>query len=344
METFTALLAGVWRRLRCWFPRGVTLPLEPSEPTAHLVETLPTDVPAPDLAATPLTEVPGPHEPPIHAVVVLSTGPGCSRAVAALEHLDGGVSTHEVTGRQGTRTTHQRLVLDAFEWLYAQCRELPGDPVETYVAYGTVRRELMLLAASFPRVRLVAEPTTAHLTLIAAVLPPPPNRPEPATVPATPLPAPLPSPSLRIVATDASLARHHVGAGIACVDAHGTFAQGFARTSSIAVAELRAIDLAVHTFPRDDLLILSDSRQVLAWLADPAGVPEPHVRRLVDGIVSESHRRQVRFEWVKGHDGHPLNETADRLAMAARRAREFQQDETVSHRIAAGIIHDLVAA
>lgn len=343
METFTALLAGVWRRLRGWLRRGVTPP-QLGERATDLAPATPPDVPDPELAATPLPETPWLHEPPIHAVVVLSTGPGRSRATAALERSDGSVHTHEVTADELSRTAHQRLVLDAFEWLYAQCRQLPGDPVETYVAYGTVRRELTLLAASFPRVRLLSEPTAAHLGLIAAVQPPPPNRPQPAPVPPMPRPAPLPSPPLRIVATDASRARHRAGAGIACVDAQGTFAQGFARTTSIAVAELRAIDLAVRTFPGDDLLILSDSRQALAWLADPARVPDPHVRRLVGAIVSESHRRRIRFEWVKGHDGHRLNETADRLAMAARRAREFQQDESVSHRIADGIIHDLVAA
>lgn len=283
---------------------------------------------------------------PSRAIVVLSTGLDGSHAIAVLETPDGSLRSHDVSGRGTGRPTHQRLVLDAFEWLYAQCRDLPGEPVDTYVAYVPIRRELALLAPSFPRVRLLEEPTAAHVALIATVSSSPPDTPQAASrpVPMRRPEAAAPDRPCRVVATDASLARRRTGAGIACVDAEGTFAQGIARTSSIAIAELSAIELAVRTFPRGDLLVLSDSRPALAWLADPDRVTDPHLQHLLAAIRTGSAGRRVRFDWVKGHDGHRLNETADRLAMAARRAREFQQDEAVRKRIAASIIGDLIAA
>ena len=33
-------------------------------------------------------------------------------------------------------------------------------------------------------------------------------------------------------------------------------------------------------------------------------------------LDTEAGRRQVRWEWVRGHSGNPLNEQADRLARA----------------------------
>lgn len=34
-------------------------------------------------------------------------------------------------------------------------------------------------------------------------------------------------------------------------------------------------------------------------------------------LIEAAQRHQVTWEWVKGHDGHPENERADRLASAA---------------------------
>jgi ribonuclease HI len=35
----------------------------------------------------------------------------------------------------------------------------------------------------------------------------------------------------------------------------------------------------------------------------------------------------VRFEWVRGHAGHPLNERCDQLAVAALKKNDLPRDE-----------------
>ena len=34
-------------------------------------------------------------------------------------------------------------------------------------------------------------------------------------------------------------------------------------------------------------------------------------------LIEAAHRHEIAWEWVKGHNGHPENERADRLASAA---------------------------
>ncbi|MFD4184145.1 hypothetical protein [Rhodococcus sp. NPDC058514] len=51
-------------------------------------------------------------------------------------------------------------------------------------------------------------------------------------------------------------------------------------------------------------------------------------------------RRRVRFSWERGHAGHPLNEAAHRLAIAARRNHEFN----VAASTRAAITDNIVAA
>jgi ribonuclease HI len=87
----------------------------------------------------------------------------------------------------------------------------------------------------------------------------------------------------------------------------------------------------------DDLLIYCDSMYVInsvtRWMpgwkrkgwrkGDGKPVLNVEIMKALDAALAG---RRVRFEWVKGHAGHPLNEEADRLANAA--AVAFSQGRT----------------
>ncbi|HEX7739883.1 MAG TPA: ribonuclease HI family protein [Marmoricola sp.] len=78
----------------------------------------------------------------------------------------------------------------------------------------------------------------------------------------------------------------------------------------------------------DELLIYCDStyaiNTVTKWMANwkrrgwRKGDGKPVLNlEIVQALDAAMVGRNVRFEWVKGHAGHPLNEEADRLANAA---------------------------
>lgn len=122
----------------------------------------------------------------------------------------------------------------------------------------------------------------------------------------------------------------------------------------IRAGELAAIrrglqaTLNLHPVLRDGtgtLTVLTDSRAALDLLerarADEALSGEDtdsvhECRR----ILGSARGIDIRFEWVRGHDGHPLNEIADRLAVLARRNREMDVDDITSHRMVAGVRED----
>ena len=107
---------------------------------------------------------------------------------------------------------------------------------------------------------------------------------------------------------------------------HGTNNQG----------ELTAVlDLLEQTAGTDeDLVILCDSKYVInsvtQWMpgwkrkgwrkGDGKPVMNVEIMKALDTAMTG---RRVRFEWVKGHSGHELNEEADRLANGA--ATAYQQ-------------------
>jgi ribonuclease HI len=106
-------------------------------------------------------------------------------------------------------------------------------------------------------------------------------------------------------------------------------AGGWARATN-NLAELTAVlDLLRQTARADDdLLIYCDSTYVInsitrwmpAWKRrgwrkrDGKAVLNVETMKALDEAMTG---RRVRFEWVRGHSGHVLNEAADRLANAA---------------------------
>lgn len=152
--------------------------------------------------------------------------------------------------------------------------------------------------------------------------------------PPAPLPPPPPPSPLRplVIATDGSHRRWHGEGGWAWLDEDGRFRARSMRCPDILVAELVAIYEALRTnrkMPRE-LVIVSDSLAALACL-DPdryrpgAGDAGPPTRAAaeVSGRIRHMISARgfpVRFIWVRGHAGHPLNDGADRLAVTARRA------------------------
>jgi len=94
-------------------------------------------------------------------------------------------------------------------------------------------------------------------------------------------------------------------------------------------AVLELLRATAHT--GDDLLIHCDSRYVIdsitKWMpgwkkkgwkkADGKPVLNLDIMKALDEAMQG---RQVRFEWVKGHAGHPLNEAADTRANGAAQA------------------------
>lgn len=115
------------------------------------------------------------------------------------------------------------------------------------------------------------------------------------------------------------------------------WAAGGQRQGTNNIGELSAvIDLLRQTAGVDELRILCDSQYVIKsvtqWMpgwkrkgwrkADGKPVMNRELLEELDRLMTERRTAGgvVRFEWVRGHAGHPLNEEADRLANGAATA------------------------
>ncbi|APT85297.1 hypothetical protein CAQU_09700 [Corynebacterium aquilae DSM 44791] len=139
-----------------------------------------------------------------------------------------------------------------------------------------------------------------------------------------------PRPDEVVIATDGSwrIATHH--GGVAWVSSEGGSWFSTGKFATIRDAERAAVNNAIayacSKFPDRDVVVLTDNRSVA----------------LEKQQVVHTHAG-LRVEWVRGHDGHPLNEGAHRLAMAARRCREFGTPDAVFAVQRQRIVDDSVA-
>ena len=138
-------------------------------------------------------------------------------------------------------------------------------------------------------------------------------------------------------ATDGSSLGNPGPAGWAWVTADGRQDWASARRSTNNRMEMVAVLELLRSHPAQPLLVLSDSQYVInvftKWLEGwrDRGMWTAKRRRvenldLIEQISTLLDGTDVEWEWVRGHDGHPLNERADRLArFAAERSRVLAQ-------------------
>ncbi len=98
--------------------------------------------------------------------------------------------------------------------------------------------------------------------------------------------------------------------------------------------ELLAVIAALRTLPSPSTVrVFTDSQYVAkgmtSWIhgwrrkgwKTASGDPVKN-RDLWEELDSLARRHRVRFEWIRGHNGHPENERADTLAREAIRGLE----------------------
>ena len=156
-----------------------------------------------------------------------------------------------------------------------------------------------------------------------------------------------------VVATDGSVRRGRRGAGAGWVSSWGDYGCLPVDTSSILVAEVAAIAHALSNAPSGatHVTVRSDSTCAIAIAvqalrfgatAGPLRVPAKAHTSAVR-IHTAGQRLQVRLEWVRAHAGDPMNETADRLAVLARRSHHADVDPAVVAETAAAIAGEHLA-
>jgi len=145
-----------------------------------------------------------------------------------------------------------------------------------------------------------------------------------------------------VVATDGSaLGNPGPGGWAWFVDAQ-CWASGGAVHTTNNIMELTAVaDLLACVDPEQPLKILADSRYVIDALTKwvwgwkkrgwKTAKGEPVANRdLIEGIHNAMVGRSIEFVWVRGHNGHSLNESADRRARAAS---ELAKDGVVARSV-----------
>ncbi len=110
---------------------------------------------------------------------------------------------------------------------------------------------------------------------------------------------------------------------------------GFRRTTNNRM-ELLAVITALEALkkPGMDVLVVSDSKYVIdsveqGWVFDweKKGFAKKKNPDLWKRFLAIYRQHNVKFQWIRGHNGHPQNELCDRLAVAAREQRDLPADE-----------------
>ena len=110
---------------------------------------------------------------------------------------------------------------------------------------------------------------------------------------------------------------------------------GYRRTTNNRM-ELMAVIVALEALklPGMEVTVVSDSKYVVDageqgglfdW--EKKGFAKKKNPDLWKRFLAIYRQHKVRFEWIRGHNGHPQNELCDRLAVAAREQPGLPPDE-----------------
>jgi ribonuclease HI len=130
-------------------------------------------------------------------------------------------------------------------------------------------------------------------------------------------------PSLPLVAnTDGACSGNPGPGGWAVVFSQGGTVLDELRGGALATTnnrmELTAVREALRQAPADVAVeVVTDSQNVIGWLSKGWKRNDPEIVAICREIDPLLAARKVTFRWVKGHNGDPLNERVDRLAVAA---------------------------
>ena len=105
--------------------------------------------------------------------------------------------------------------------------------------------------------------------------------------------------------------------------------KGFAPTTTNNIMELTAVIEALRSLTRPcEIIITTDSSYVkdgiTEWIHQwkkkkwkTANKKPVKNKELWQELEKETYRHEIKWEWVRGHSGHPENERADELANIA---------------------------
>lgn len=144
-------------------------------------------------------------------------------------------------------------------------------------------------------------------------------------------------------ATDGSFSSGRLASGATCawIREDGQFGMSVLERGGILEAELLGIRrLLGAAVSGERLRVFVDSRNALNCIQKEPGNGRDRASNQAEDIVRTirqlMQKVDVELVWVKGHQGHPLNDGADRLAVLARRSRNaisFNTRSTMARRI-----------
>ena len=147
-------------------------------------------------------------------------------------------------------------------------------------------------------------------------------------------PAPEEAPPL-VIATDASRGSRGKVTGLGIATSAGEVQMLSTRTDTVLAGEFAAVNAALERYFSTSwtLDILTDSQKVWARLNEEhlleGAMRSPEETRCVQRVWDMRRLgATVRVHWVRGHNGHVLNDVADRAAVAARRKAQWKLDDS----------------